>query len=253
MAHQPSNPTKTWAHCTLFIWDFDNTVVLDNTDTLVFERYAPDVLEVHKEAIRAGKRPLPWTDLINNGFRKLQERGVSPDKILAAAAEAPFPEETVAALRMIAECGHARSLVLSDANSGFIEASLKKNGLREREVFQGGVFTNACVEHGDGGLMIQPFSEGRERHNCGSCAANLCKGKVLEDFLKGEYNGWRVVYVGDGGNDYCPVLRMGSENVVLARKGFPLHKKIVEEEKTRAEVRVWNTAEELRGFVQDLL
>lgn len=77
---------------------------------------------------------------------------------------------------------------------------------------------------------------GEEQHGCQvGCSGNMCKGEIcfplwremqkvetdvanrpgkeLDEFMA-RHGGWdkfdRVVYVGDGGNDFCPVLRLRS-------------------------------------------
>lgn len=52
------------------------------------------------------------------------------------------------------------------------------------------------------------------QHGCKiGCSANMCKGDELDAFMQ-RNGGWdsvdRVVYVGDGGNDFCPLLRLRS-------------------------------------------
>lgn len=59
---------------------------------------------------------------------------------------------------------------------------------------------------------------------CSSTDALRCiSGKELDEFMQ-RHGGWekfdRVVYVGDGGNDFCPLLRLRS-SVVLPRMLFP--------------------------------
>lgn len=241
------------ARSTLFVWDFDNTVVLDNTDTLVFDHHAPDVLATHRAAIHSDPDPLPWVAMIDDGLATLHARGISPEQILASASSVPIPPDTIAALRRIAAAGNARSLVLSDANTLFIAACLDRHGLQEPDVFEGGVFSNTGSFGDDGRIRVSGFMDSKPQHGCHSCASNLCKGEVVDCFLNVDYARWRVVYVGDGGNDYCPVLRLGEDDVVLAREGFPLHKLIKREGKVAAQVKVWSNPKELRSLVENVL
>lgn len=240
---------------TLFIWDFDNTVVLDNTDTLVFEKLAPQILESHRAHVRTEPGPHLWTTLIANGLTSLFEIGKTPAEILSAAAEAPLPADTASALLAIASSPVARSLVLSDANSLFIQACLDKARLPQNDIFEAGVITNPAYIEESGNITLHPFISPHDpdkAHKCLRCPANLCKGEVLQRLVADEYQGWRVVYVGDGGNDYCPVIRMQEDGVVLVRKGFPLHKKIINAP-PKASVRVWETPQDLRRFVNELI
>lgn len=242
---------------TLFVWDFDNTIVLDNTDTYVFAKLAPDILQTfcppHPPS-QFSATPL-WTDLIASGLRALHHRGISPDTVLSTAAQAPLPAKTRTALFAVANCPYAHSAILSDANSLFISACLSKNDIDESHVFEAGVVTNPAYVDDNGCIVLSPFLKGDapERcHSCETCPKNLCKGEVVDVMLRSNYKGWRLVYVGDGGNDFCPVSGMSTDCVALVREGYSLHRKVITRG-VRAEVRLWKTAGELHGVVQSLL
>ncbi len=76
----------------------------------------------------------------------------------------------------------------------------------------------------------------------------MCKGDVLDDFLSrhGGADGFsKMVYIGDGKNDFCPILRMRSGDLALARKGFELDKKIEKDGKRlglKVDVELWEQA-----------
>lgn len=241
----------------LFLWDFDNTIVLENTDTYIFSKLAPDILQT----LGPSNPPLPfsstplWTDLIASGLRALFHRGISSDTILSTVAQAPLPAKTRIALYAVANCPHAHSAILSDANSLFISACLSNNDIDEGHVFKAGVITNPAYVDENGCIALIPFLKGdtpERRHSCKACPKNLCKGEVVDIMLRNKYNGWRLVYVGDGGNDFCPVSRMSEDCVALVREGFSLHKR-VNERGVRAEVKLWKTADELQRVVESLL
>lgn len=121
------------------------------------------------------------------------------------------------ALRAIAAQGRSRMHILSDANSVFISEILAENGLSG--VFQE-VHTNPAGFDDSGALRVKPYHSEAAPHTCSYCPENLCKGLVLEKLLMlGLYR--RLVYVGDGGNDFCPSCRTGPWDFVLARKSYP--------------------------------
>lgn len=56
---------------------------------------------------------------------------------------------------------------------------------------------------------------------------NLCKGAVLDSLLHaGAERPSPIVYVGDGGGDLCPCLRLRVGDRALARSGFALETKL---------------------------
>jgi len=46
----------------------------------------------------------------------------------------------------------------------------------------------------------------------------------------------RISYVGDGQNDVCPSLRLGPNDRVFARSGFPLHKRLAINQEFKAQL-----------------
>ena len=66
----------------------------------------------------------------------------------------------------------------------------------------------------------------------------------------------RVVYCGDGENDLCPVLSLGQSDLVLARKGYGLHKLLQQRAETpgkatcKASLRLWNSHAELAELLR---
>lgn len=225
---------------TLFIWDFDNTIVLDNTDTIIFRLLAPDLLPSYTSP------PVHWTTFMSTSLSTLHSRNISPKDIMHAASAAPLPADTAYVLRAIFNDQHAQSVIVSDANSLFIEACLKKAALEG--MIEGGVITNPAQVDEVKGIVLKEYVEG---HGCGQCPRNMCKGEVVRMLLNGKYKGWRPVYVGDGGNDYCGVLGMhGGE--VYARKGLALHKRI-EQNGVHAAVRTWDTPQVLKSLVMNRL
>ena len=66
----------------------------------------------------------------------------------------------------------------------------------------------------------------------------------------------RVVYCGDGENDLCPTLHLAPGDLVLARRGFGLHRLLTQraemrhERQCKATVRLWGTHAELAELLR---
>ena len=60
------------------------------------------------------------------------------------------------------------------------------------------------------------------------------------------------MYVGDGGNDYCPILRLGPNDVALVRRHRGLAQRILNEGNVRCTVRyrsgAWEAEQLLRAL-----
>jgi pyridoxal phosphate phosphatase PHOSPHO2 len=76
----------------------------------------------------------------------------------------------------------------------------------------------------------------------------MCKGDELDAYLAkkgGKDTYGKIAYVGDGGNDFCPLLRMRKGDVAYVRKGFELEERCREEGKREGlevDVKLWEQA-----------
>lgn len=76
------------------------------------------------------------------------------------------------------------------------------------------IITNPAAFAEDGLLTIQRRipADAPKQHTCKvGCSPNMCKGEELEAYLErkgGRSTFDRIVYVGDGSNDFCPLLRL---------------------------------------------
>jgi pyridoxal phosphate phosphatase PHOSPHO2 len=95
----------------LFAFDFDHTLVDDDSDRFVFQQLSPKLLQkvVLLELLGATKQPNPplskmtelqgqvqWTDLMNLLLRDLHAEGVNIQNIRDALAAIPFVLYTIA-------------------------------------------------------------------------------------------------------------------------------------------------------------
>ncbi|OJT15761.1 Inorganic pyrophosphatase 1 [Trametes pubescens] len=95
------------------------------------------------------------------------------------------------------------------------------------------------------------------QHACKvGCSPNMCKGDELTAFLERHQPDFdRIVYVGDGSNDLCPVLRMRKQDVVFCRRFrglYNLIKPFEEEGRLPCQVRYWTGAWEAEELLDQL-
>lgn len=231
----------------LFIFDFDHTLVDANTDILPFQKLEPDLLQ-HLLHDKERYKKIGWTGLVNYGLEELYKRKHSPEDILNSVAEAPLHTSTTTMIKRIHENSDTSAAIASDANSLYIEACLASKSLGNN-FFEAGIFTNqATIDNGQ--IKVTPFASG---HECSRCPLNMCKGEILRKLVAKKYQGWTIVYTGDGGNDFCPATQIPEHGIVLARTGFSLEKAIDSNpELVQAQVIKWKDADEMAAIVNDL-
>jgi pyridoxal phosphate phosphatase PHOSPHO2 len=224
---QPSKPH------TLFVWDFDWTVINCNSDEYVPAHFLGDekTKKGFRELYNSGKG---WHSCVEAMVNQAMEGAeASQQTVLEVAGQMPYLTGVRGALDAINNMAHGDGsttgqMILSDGNTLFIGAFLDRNGLVEH--FTHGVVSNKGFWQGNR-LCVVHQSQQYGGHDCGMCQENLCKTQALQNTLlqwyplpadenQREKVRPRIVYVGDGENDACPALKvLGEGDVMLARVG----------------------------------
>lgn len=247
-----ATPTTPALPHTLFVWDFDWTVINCNSDEYIPAQF------MNRETLTQAFKDLykstggDWHACVEGVVNRVMmaaEGGAaaSPSSLLEAAQQMPYLLGVRQALDLIdSRRGHhnkgtTAQMILSDGNTLFIEAFLQKEGLVGH--FPYGIISNEGQWDENGRLRVIHHSQQYGGHGCDRCSANLCKTQALQKTLAAQHDGdnslhlqendnddnkeaaivrWRprIVYVGDGANDACPVLNVLREgDVMLARVG----------------------------------
>lgn len=175
-------------------------------------------------------------------------------RIKECLARVPVLDGMLDALRLAAARPDCAVLLVSDANDVFIDVFLEHHGLRGAVA---GVETNVAYTDDAGRLRVRAHVDAASPHACDLCPKNLCKGAVL-DRLGLLASAKQIVYVGDGGGDFCPGLRLRPQDLLLVRddEAYPyargLAKRIAkhaEARPVRAAVLKWRTGHEVLAAV----
>uniref|UniRef100_A0A7S0G1S1 Uncharacterized protein n=1 Tax=Rhodosorus marinus TaxID=101924 RepID=A0A7S0G1S1_9RHOD len=232
------------AETTWLVFDVDNTLIDENSNYFVFERLGTDVLDT----LRDRTRSVGFTQAVDECLAVLWNRGISVDDLRDELGGISVNTELAGALLKTRGVESECCMIVSDANIEYINTILKRNGLDDG-VFER-IVTNPSFLENDR-LRVKPFDN--NNGTCRRCPQNLCKGRVIEELISGMEVDGRIVYVGDGGNDLCPALRLRDVDSVLPRKGFPLFKLLEEKhEECRARVIPWTGGEELADTLSSI-
>lgn len=129
-------------------------------------------------------------------------QGVSEPILRTCLSSIPFHDDMGKALSVATTSG-GEVIIISDANTFYIDHILNVKGVRGHI---SRIITNPATFREDGLLMIEKHTV-NPPHGCSRCAVNLCKGKELLSHLS-EKPFDRVVYLGDGRNDFCPATKL---------------------------------------------
>ena len=211
---QANGSTSIMASQRFVIFDFDRSLVNDNSDTWIIEQLTPESVPKFREKYKEG---MQWTNLMDFAMGMMADAGVDKGALLARLGKIPFYPEMKAAVRMLHKNG-VKLYVLSDANTVFIDAILSTTGLSG--CFSG-VISNPAEFDEKGRLTIKHYHNTRKR-----CPVNLCKGQVMEKLILPDRKEQQVLvaYVGDGGNDVCPARRLLVRTIFWRERAFVLPK-----------------------------
>nr|XP_020853023.1 phosphoethanolamine/phosphocholine phosphatase isoform X2 [Phascolarctos cinereus] len=237
----------------LITFDFDETIVNENSDESIV-RAAPG--QKLPDSLRATFREGFYNEYMQRVFQYLGEQGVKPQDFRKVYEDIPLCPGMTDLFQFLTKQGSCfETILISDANTFGVESSLRASGYLG--LFRK-VFSNPSGPDERGLLVLQPF----HKHSCTRCPANMCKHKVLGDYLRERAQDGvhfeHLFYVGDGANDFCPTRLLGVGDVTFPRRGYPLHQLIQEAQNTesssfRGTVLAWESAAEIRRYLQEVV
>lgn len=242
----------------LLVSDFDESFADADTDRWTFEVLAPHLRRKFEDIGASGS--MQFTDMCAMLLRELHAEGVKADEIIAAQKRLYVHPAMVRGVKALRSAASPRTdcFLLSNSNSVYLQSVLEANGLFPPafDLFNE-IVTNPATVESNGLLNLRRrVSPDGPQHDCKvGCSANMCKGAEMDAYLdrhggRSQYD--RLIYLGDGGNDFCPVLRFGKNDVALVRKGYGLERRIREEGGVQCDVRYWRHAWEVEELL-DLL
>lgn len=224
-----SSAPLTWRR--LLVLDFDDTIVAQNSDLVARDLLDPAAITDEHRRLYTERG---WTSYMQAIFCTLHAHRFRCADVRRAVRAIPEVPGMRALIATLVRQHRFDAIIISDANTEFIEQWLEANALRD-VVLQ--VFSNPAAYDEGGMLRIRPYHHQTE---CALSTENLCKGRVLEEFLREQQQRQcggadrppvaygQIFYVGDGRNDVCPALRLaGGVDFACARRGFRMEKELL--------------------------
>jgi len=201
----PVSPNGLTNDKVLVVFDYDWSLINENSDTFIFKVLYPELLDEIKT--RRATQP-SWTQLMDDLLQQLatDKPHVTEEMIRQAVANVPVLSKMLDAMKLAGSQPNAVVAIVSDANTVYIESMLDHHGLA---TIVSEVITNPAAFETQGrrqSLRVRPYHDPQTPHGCALCPSNMCKGLIL-DRLRRETACTRVVYVGDGSGDFCPATR----------------------------------------------
>ncbi|RKP06293.1 phosphatase phospho-type [Thamnocephalis sphaerospora] len=210
---------------TLVALDFDWTLIDEDSDQAVITLLPPNV---HADLREKPYASMQWTDKMNHIYGELHRSGCTREQITTVFTALKLHSSMRTALQLAKQTGAADVVIISDSNTVAIQECLRAHQL---DSVVSEVITNESTWTPEGRLGVRRYVSAETPHGCTrtalykenpipSCALNICKGRELRR-LRAGYD--RVVYLGDGRNDYCPGCELTSLDVYMPRRDRGLH------------------------------
>lgn len=229
------------------VFDFDRTIIDGDSDNWVVTHMG--LTHLFDQLLST----MPWNSLMNKMMEELHSQGKTIEDIGECLKQMPLHPKIISAIKSAHSMG-CDLWIVSDANQFFIKTILEQYQLFG--LFKE-IITNPTFVDDEGRLRIVPYHDFKLcPHGCTLCPSNMCKGMILERIqafaVKNGKNS--TIYIGDGGGDYCPSLKLGKNDHVMPRKMFPLWKRIHSYPSlVKATINDWSNGEELETTLLDLI
>lgn len=231
----------------LAVFDYDHTVVDANTDLVARGLIDQNIIPDHVKNLYKSSG---WIDYMQEIFNLLHANNVSRGKIEKAIREIPETPGMTKCFKQLKQNGF-EIIIISDSNSIFID-HWNKNRIDD---CISEIFTNPARFDNNGKLCLSGYMYQTE---CKLSSENLCKGKIMEDFIAARkdqgivFNS--IFVIGDGRNDICPMLRLGNLDFACPRVGYSCEREIEQvarkvEKEINFEIYRWNTGDDLLEFM----
>ncbi|KAG8349041.1 putative Phosphatase Protein of unknown function DUF89 [Trypanosoma vivax] len=258
-------PSAAFGQSFLVVFDFDCTIIDCNSDEVVPEHLGCGPL--FESLVKKGG--MQWTRLMDSvlapyskaNIKDAVEKGVTMDEDMPSVfhflsqshlngdeqGASPFPPVEIA--------------VASDANVLFIEETISRHLPFARNSIKQ-IHSNAYHEvSAEGSRRSRVEWHEPNGHDCPCCMhrehPNMCKSRIIARLLHStRLVDPTVVFVGDGSNDYCPVLNMlRPRDFMLARRCFPIHKELANRKSVGGccGIALWSNAKDLLQCFQHIL
>lgn len=234
----------------LAAFDFDHTICDDNSDIVARKLISTDKIP---DTVKRMYQADNWNAYMGKIFELLNTNDIDVKTIKGAINQIP----SVTGVDILLSELHSRNceiIIISDANSLFIEWWLKHKGLSHTVKK---IFSNpATIE--EEMLKIKMY---HLQDYCKLSSKNLCKGQILDDYISKRslegINFERIIYVGDGRNDLCPILRLSEKDLAFPRIGYTLVnilKKSADDEsqQVKAEIIPWETGNDILDNLKNI-
>lgn len=232
-------------------------MVFDMHKTIISRAADYELIGLLPEKIVREELPEPygyehdWIDYMQKVYMRLAKENISIKDLKEHVQRIPINEGFQDIFSMLrSEKNKLDSLIISGSNRLIIRWILEHNKIDD--VFPN-YYSNLAAVDDICGIKIKHY----HFHSCPNCDKSLCKRILLKEHLtklQSKYK--KIVYVGDGDNDYCPSTILTKNDLLFPRCSYSLHKKLLipkYRNNLKCGVHLWNTGRDISKIIKKLI
>ena len=209
----------------LLVFDLDHTILHKNSDSEISALFKdPDDDSIYSD----DDEQVFWGDIMQRVFLRLKNDGVKLEQVKALIQGLKLSKNFSDLFEFIRKkISRFDCIIISGANTLFIKWLIEKH--KWEDIFLD-YYANPAEPNEEKLISIRNYHS----HNCESCDGSQCKSIVLNDYLTKKNNPYRnVIYLGDGGNDYCPSKLLKESDLLFPRKKYRLYEMLFKKQKIK--------------------
>ena len=200
----------------LIIFDMDHTILKDNSDYVIL-----DLLSKESQNIldQLNRKSTNWAKHMQTVYHKMRDENVEISQIKKIIDNCPLNSGFDELFNLIKQNKDKFDcIIVSGANTLFVKWIIEKYNLTD--IFTD-YFSNIAEPCNENLIKIEQANY----HNCETCDESMCKRMIVQDYINNKgYD--KLLYLGDGSNDYCPATIFSEKDYLFPREGFPLYNKL---------------------------
>lgn len=203
----------------LFAFDLDYTILNKNSDHVILRLLSDEANKFLDEIKKSSDN---WANHMQEVYKKMKNENIKINQIKEIVENINFNPGFKELFEFIkSNKDKIDVIIISGANTLFIQWLLEKNNLND---LVSNYYSNWAQF--DEELVIK--IKGHHTHDCDLCDKSQCKRLILINHLEScdNSNYSKIIFAGDGENDYCPATLLKENDVLFPRKDFPLSNKL---------------------------
>lgn len=204
----------------LLVFDLDHTIINLNTDMELVNL----MKKRNPEKVKERKHQDNWSLYMHNIFEIFHQQNFQVEeikKIINSLELNKGFKELFEFINLKKESFEV--IIFSGCNTIFVEWVIKNHKI---DHIIRKFYSNKAEITNEGRINVDKTHE----HDCENCEVSQCKQRLFKDYLTERSNEFvefeEIVFIGDGGNDFCLAKFLKGSNLVCYREGYVLERLI---------------------------